>query len=94
MDTYIPKIIELLSWICEVERCTLYLYNSEKGCLYLKASSGRIRENIEIPTKKEDFVMSAFIHGKMIVKNSLSEDKKAKRMWLDSKIGTFTQNVL
>ena len=30
----------------------------------------------------------------MIVKNNLSEDKKAKRMWLDSKIGTFTQNIL
>jgi hypothetical protein len=75
LDGYIAKITELLAWICEVERCTLYLYNNEKGCLYIKASSGRVREPIEISTKKDDFVVESFIHGKMIMKNTLGEGK-------------------
>lgn len=94
LESYIPKLIELISWVCEVERCTLYLYDSEKGWLYIKATSGRMRENIEISTDKDDYVMRAFIHGQKIMKNKFSESKKAERMWLDSKIGTFTQNLL
>lgn len=56
-----------------MERCTLYLYNNEKGCLYIKASSGVVRKQIEISTKKDDFVVESFIHGKMIMKNNLGE---------------------
>jgi hypothetical protein len=62
--------------------------------LYVKASSGRIRENIEIPTSTQDYIMNAFIHGKLVMKNYLSETKRSKRMWLDSKIGTFTYSLL
>lgn len=51
IDNFIPKIIELLSWVWEVERWTLYLYNSEKAWLYIKSTTGRVRENVEISTK-------------------------------------------
>jgi len=68
LDENIQKIINLLQWTWEVERCTLYLYNKEKGCLYVKASSEKVRKAIEIPTKTDDYVMDSFLHGKMIIK--------------------------
>jgi hypothetical protein len=77
IDSYLPKLVEILSWVFEVDRCSIFLYNSEKKCLYLKASTGRITNPIEL--KKKDAILSeVFSSGQLkIFKRSIPEKYKA-----------------
>ncbi|CAI2380518.1 unnamed protein product [Moneuplotes crassus] len=93
LDEKIPKLVELLSWICEVEKCSLYLYNNEKGCLYTKATTGRALKQLEISIKSENHVVNSFVNGKNIIQNNLKEDKfKSKEGDMNSDI--FIRNYL
>lgn len=83
------SLMEIIAWTLEVERSTIYLYNSDRKCLYVKASTGRVREMTTI-NKKDDMVYKAFITGKSVCLKSMSEEKKMARMGLDNKLGVFT----
>ena len=41
-NNLIPKIVEISAWILEVDWVSIFLYDSEKQNLYLKASTGKL----------------------------------------------------
>lgn len=46
IEFYLPRLVELLSDLIEVERCSLFLYDGVKDELYCKVITGRLREPI------------------------------------------------
>jgi len=46
IEFYLPRLIEMLSDLLEVERCSLFLYDGQKDQLFCKVITGRLREPI------------------------------------------------
>ena len=46
IEFYLPRLVEMLSDLLEVERCSIFLYDGIKDQLYCKVITGRLREAI------------------------------------------------
>jgi hypothetical protein len=46
LEFYLPRLVEMLSDLLEVERCSLFLYDGVKDELYCKVITGRLKEPI------------------------------------------------
>lgn len=57
VEFYLPRLIELLSDLIEVERCGLYLYDRLKDELYCKVITGRIKEQISFPRASKENII-------------------------------------
>ena len=89
-----PKLVEIVAWVCEVDRCSLFLYKKDADCLYLKASTGRLAKPVSL--KRKDLLLDeVFAQGRpRVFKKSLPERFKADRQHLDARLGAFTINAM
>jgi hypothetical protein len=46
IEYYLPRLVEMLSDLLDVERCSIYLYDGSKDALFCKVITGRLREPI------------------------------------------------
>lgn len=42
IESLIPKIVELSAWVLEIERCSVFLWDANKECLFLKSTTGKV----------------------------------------------------
>jgi hypothetical protein len=46
LEFYLPRLVEMLSDLLDVERCSIFLYDGVKDQLFCKVITGRLREPI------------------------------------------------
>lgn len=46
LEFYLPRLVELISDLLDVERCSIFLYDRVKDELYCKVITGRLKEPI------------------------------------------------
>jgi hypothetical protein len=46
IEYYLPRLVEMLSDLLDVERCSIFLYDGTKDALFCKVITGRLREPI------------------------------------------------
>ena len=46
LEFYLPRLVEMLSDLLDVERCSIFLYDGVKDSLFCKVITGRLREPI------------------------------------------------
>jgi hypothetical protein len=44
IEYYLPRLVEMISDLLEVERCSIFLYDRSKDELYCKVITGRLKE--------------------------------------------------
>lgn len=78
IEFYLPRLVELISDLIEVERCSIFLYDGIKDELYCKVITGRIRDAISFERSKQNILSSVFNTGQFAyVKDcNNSESKK------------------
>jgi hypothetical protein len=46
LEFYLPRLVEMLSDLLDVERCSVFLYDGVKDQLFCKVITGRLREPV------------------------------------------------
>lgn len=54
IEFYLPRLVELIQDLLEVERCSIFLYDGIKDELYCKVITGRLREAISFERAKHN----------------------------------------
>merc|ERR1740117_2247237 len=57
IEYYLPRLVEMLSDLLDVERCSIFLYDGAKDSLFCKVITGRLREPISFSRSQEDNVV-------------------------------------
>ena len=77
IEFYLPRLVEMLSDLLEVERCSIFLYDGIKDHLYCKVITGRLREAISFEREKPNILSTVFNTGQyMYVKDSSTPEGK------------------
>ena len=63
IEFYLPRLVELLSDLLEVERCSIFLYDGIKDELYCKVITGRLREPITFDRAQNNILSTVFNNG-------------------------------
>lgn len=98
IEYYLPRLVEMISDLLEVERCSIFLYDGVKDQLYCKVITGRLREAISFEREKPNILSQVFNTGQTAyVKDCASPDGKqqcGEYLTLNQKLHTATRNVL
>jgi hypothetical protein len=98
IEFYLPRFVELLSDLLEVERCSVFLYDGIKDELYCKVITGRLREPISFDRSKENILSQVFNTGQYVfIRDCLSPEHKkslGEYSLMNTKLHTVTQNVV
>ena len=77
IEFYLPRLVEMLSDLLEVERCSIFLYDGVKDQLYCKVITGRLREAISFEREKPNILSTVFNTGQTIyVKDCSTQEAK------------------
>lgn len=63
IEFYLPRLVELISDLLEVERSSVFLYDGVKDELYCKVITGRIREAISFKRSEHNILSTVFNTG-------------------------------
>ena len=66
IEFYLPRLVEMLSDLLEVERCSIFLYDGVKDQLYCKVITGRLREAISFEREKPNILSTVFNTGQTV----------------------------
>jgi len=66
IEFYLPRLVEMVSDLIEVERCSVFLYDGLKDQLYCKVITGRLREAISFDRDKPNILSTVFNTGQSI----------------------------
>lgn len=66
IEFYLPRLVEMVSDLIEVERCSIFLYDGIKDQLYCKVITGRLREAISFDREKPNILSTVFNTGQPI----------------------------
>ena len=96
IEFYLPRLIELISDLLEVERCSIFLYDGVKDQLYCKVITGRLREPISFEREKPNILSDVFNQGQSVyIKDcQKNKDQMGEYVQLNAKLHTVTRNVL
>lgn len=98
IEFYLPRLVELLSDLLEVDRCSVFLYDGVKDQLYCKVITGRLREAITFDREKPNILSTVFNQGQTVhLKDCTNRDSKEQMgeyFTLNQKLHTVTKNVL
>lgn len=75
-EYYLPWLVELLSDLLDVERCSIFLYDRQKDELYCKVITGRLKEVVSFKrTNNSNILCQAFNQGEcLFIKNANNSD--------------------
>ena len=98
IEFYLPRLVEMLSDLLEVERCSIFLYDGIKDQLYCKVITGRLREAISFERDQQNVLSTVFNTGQsMYIKDCSTPEGRhqcGEYLSLDQKLHTVTRNVL
>lgn len=63
LEFYLPRLVEILSDLLDVERCSIFLYDGVKDNLFCKVITGRLREPIQFQRESNNIICSVFNTG-------------------------------
>jgi hypothetical protein len=63
LEFYLPRLVEMLSDLLDVERCSIFLYDGVKDQLFCKVITGRLREPINFKRESQNVISSVFNTG-------------------------------
>lgn len=63
LEYYLPRLVEMLSDLLDVERCSIYLYDGVKDQIFCKVITGRLREPINFKRDSKNVISSVFNTG-------------------------------
>ena len=90
IEFYLPRLVEMISDLLEVERCSIFLYDGVKDQLYCKVITGRLREAIAFDREKPNLLSTVFNTGQSAhVANCADPANKAQL----GEYATFSQKV-
>ena len=56
MEFYLPRLVEMLSDLLDVERCSIFLYDGLKDNIFCKVITGRLREPISFSRESHNIL--------------------------------------
>jgi hypothetical protein len=63
LEFYLPRLVEMLSDLLDVERCSIYLYDGVKDQIFCKVITGRLREPINFKRESHNAISAVFNSG-------------------------------
>ena len=63
LEFYLPRLVEMLSDLLDVERCSIFLYDGLKDTLFCKVITGRLREPISFKRESNNVLSTVFNTG-------------------------------
>jgi len=56
LEFYLPRLVEMLSDLLDVERCSIYLYDGVKDQIFCKVITCRLREPINFKRESQNAI--------------------------------------
>jgi transcriptional regulator with GAF, ATPase, and Fis domain len=97
LEFYLPRLVEILSDLLDVERCSIYLYDGFKDTLFCKVITGRLREPISFPRESKNAICSVFNTGQarhFRKINDEARDELGEYLKINEKLHQVIKNVL
>ena len=63
LEYYLPRLVEMLSDLLDVERCSIFLYDGVKDSIFCKVITGRLREPINFKRESNNAISAVFNTG-------------------------------
>lgn len=63
LEFYLPRLVEIISDLLDVERCSIFLYDGIKDNLFCKVITGRLREPIQFARESKNVLCTVFNTG-------------------------------
>lgn len=63
LEFYLPRLVEMLSDLLDVERCSIFLYDGLKDQLFCKVITGRLRDPISFARDSPNVICQVFNTG-------------------------------
>ena len=63
LEFYLPRLVEMLSDLLDVERCSIFLYDGVKDQLFCKVITGRLREPVSFSRESNNVLCQVFNTG-------------------------------
>ena len=63
LEFYLPRLVEMLSDLLDVERCSIFLYDGVKDTIFCKVITGRLREPINFKRESQNAISHVFNTG-------------------------------
>ena len=63
LEFYLPRLVEMLSDLLDVERCSVFLYDGVKDQLFCKVITGRLREPVSFSRESDNVLCHVFNTG-------------------------------
>ena len=63
LEFYLPRLVEMLSDLLDVERCSIFLYDGVKDQIFCKVITGRLREPINFKRESQNAISAVFNTG-------------------------------
>ena len=63
LEFYLPRLVEMMSDLLDVERCSIFLYDGVKDQLFCKVITGRLREPVSFQRESNNVLCSVFNTG-------------------------------
>lgn len=98
IEFYLPRLVEMVSDLIEVERCSIFLYDGIKDQLYCKVITGRLREAISFDREKPNILSTVFNTGQAVhianCQDPKNKDQLGDYLQINQKLHCVTRNVL
>ena len=100
VEYYLPRLVEMLADLCDVERCSIFLYDKSKDELYCKVITGRLKEAISfqrVPENGEfNILTDCFNSGEFRSLNNIKNTSYSLGNYdqVDTKLHQITRNIL
>ena len=80
IEFYLPRLVEMVSDLLEVERCSIFLYDGVKDQLYCKVITGRLREAISFDRDKPNILSTVFNSGQPVHIGNCADPKNKDQL--------------
>eukprot|EP00347_Sterkiella_histriomuscorum_P004739 403359292 len=98
VEFYLPRLIEMISDLLDVERCSIYLYDKLKDEIYCKVITGKMKDPISFPRLAQNVLCQVFNTGQSVyVKNIVNEpqtEEITQYLQIDHKLHQATRNFM
>jgi transcriptional regulator with GAF, ATPase, and Fis domain len=93
VEYYLPRLVEILTFVLETERCAIYLYDKESDEIYCKVITGKLSDPITYKRSEAGALGESFSTGLPVIIKSAYDDERFNPE-IDRKLKTITKNIL
>lgn len=66
VEFYLPRLVEMIADLLDIERCSIYLYDRVKDEIYCKVITGRMKDPISFSRMGHNILCDVFNRGEAI----------------------------